>query len=160
MEPYRTEGVISWDECFMRIAKIIAQRSKDPQTQGGAIIVDSKNIALGMGYNGFPRGIDSNQLPWKRTGESELLSETKHAYVVHAEVNAIYNSNVKCEGARMYCTLFPCNECAKTIIQVGIKEIIYESDKYHDRDVWLASRKLFELAGVKTRQYEISETIK
>ena len=157
MPSYRTEGVLSWDECFMRIALIIAQRSKDPQTQGGAVIVDTKNIVLGMGYNGFPRGIDSDKLPWKRSGDSPLISETKHGYVVHAEANAIYNCNIKPEGAKMYCTLYPCNECAKTIIQSGIKEIIYLSDKYHDRDAWLASRKLFELAGVKTRQYNLKE---
>jgi dCMP deaminase len=156
METPRTSGVLSWDECFMRIAEVIAQRSKDPQTQGGAVIVDSKNVVLGMGYNGFPRGIDSDKLPWKRSGDSPVLSETKHAYIVHAEENAVYNSSMKCEGAKMYCTLYPCNECAKTIIQAGIKEIIYLSDKYHERDAWLASRKLFELAGVKTRQYTLN----
>lgn len=157
MPSYRTEGVLSWDECFMRIALIIAQRSKDPQTQGGAVIVDPKNVVLGMGYNGFPRGIDSDKLPWKRSGESEVLSETKHAYMVHAEENAVYNAHTKCEGATMYCTLYPCNECAKTIIQTGIKEIVYLSDKYHERDAWFASRKMFELAGVTTRQYIIKE---
>ncbi len=157
MEQARSAGVISWDECFMRMALLIAQRSKDPQTQSGAVIADTNNIVIGMGYNGFPRGIASDALPWKRHGDSPLTSELKHGYMVHAEENAVYNTNVKPNGARLYCTLYPCNECAKTLIQVGIKEIVYLSDKYHERDEWLASRRLFELAGVSTRQYELTE---
>lgn len=151
MQPYRTEGVISWDECFMSIAKIIAQRSKDPNTQNGATVVNENNIVLGLGYNGWPRGIDNDKLPWDREGK---LPETKYAYVVHAEENAIYNASKSTENCKIYCTLFPCNECAKTIIQNGIKEVIYESDKYHDSDICIASRKLFDLAGVKYRQYK------
>lgn len=147
----KRENYISWDECFMQIAQVMAQRSKDPSTQGGAIIVDDNNIVLGLGYNGFPRGIGDDQLPWEREGS---LLETKYAYVVHAEENAVYNSNQKVRGARIYCTLFPCNECAKTIIQNGVKEIIYLSDKYHDEPIWQASRKMLDLAGIKYRQYQ------
>jgi len=150
MEKYRTTGVLSWDECFMRIAKIIAQRSKDPNTQNGATVVNQENVVLGLGYNGWPRGIDNDKLPWEREGK---LSDTKYAYVVHAEENAVYNASKSTEKCKIYCTLFPCNECAKTIIQNGITEVIYESDKYHDSDICLASRKLFDLAGVKYRQY-------
>ena len=156
METVRTEGVISWDECFMRMARLIAQRSKDPDKQCGAVIVDDNNIVLGMGYNGFPRGIDSEALPWTRRSQSPTLLESKHAYIVHAEENAICNTNVKPQGARLYCTMFPCNECAKIIIQTGLKEVIFMSDPKHDRDIWVAARRLFELAGVKTRQYEIT----
>ena len=141
---------ISWDECFMKIAFIIADRSKDPSTQAGAVIVNEKNVVVGMGYNGWPRGIDSNELPWEREGS---LEDTKYAYVCHAEENAIYNANNWTENCKVYCTLFPCNECAKTIIQNGIKEVIYESNKYENTPAAKASRKMFELTGVKMRQY-------
>lgn len=146
----KRENYISWDECFMQIAQVIAQRSKDPSTQGGAVIVDDNNVVLGLGYNGFPRGVKDDDLPWEREGG---FLETKYAYVVHAEENAVYNSSQKVQGCKLYCTLFPCNECAKTIIQNGIKEIIYLSDKYHDEPIWQASRKMLDLAGVNCRQY-------
>ncbi len=135
----------------MRIAHTIAERSKDPSTQAGAVIADYDNIVKGLGYNGFPRGIDSDALPWERDGN---LPDTKYAYVCHAEENAIYNASSPVKGCKIYCTLFPCNECAKAIIQNGIKEVIYESDKYHDDQIWVASRKMFDLAGIKYRQYE------
>ena len=144
------ENAISWDECFMRMAHVIAERSKDPSTQAGAIIVDSNNVLIGAGYNGFPRGVDSDVFPWERTGE---LPDTKYAYVCHAEENAIYNSNTKTAGGKIYATLFPCNECAKAIIQNGIKEIIFESDKYHDDKIWVASRRMLDAAGITYRQY-------
>ncbi|KKP59618.1 MAG: dCMP deaminase [Candidatus Magasanikbacteria bacterium GW2011_GWC2_34_16] len=148
---------ISWDECFMRMAHLIAERSKDPSTQAGAVIVNNKNVVVGMGYNGFPRGIESDQLPWEREGS---FLDTKYAYVCHAEENAVYNANSRStEGCVTYCTLFPCNECAKTLIQNGIKEIVYESDKYNEVDAFIASRRLLELAGIKLRQY-ISDTAK
>jgi dCMP deaminase len=129
---------------------IIAERSKDPSTQTGAVVVNEKNIVVGMGYNGWPRGIENGDLPWDREGSFE---DTKYAYVCHAEENAIYNSNNSTDGGKIYCTLFPCNECAKTIIQNGIKEVIYDSDKYSDTPASRVSRKLFKLAGVKLRQY-------
>jgi dCMP deaminase len=147
---HRTD-YISWDECFMRMAHVMADRSKDPNTQNGSVLVDASHIVVGMGYNGFPRGIANDALPWDRTGD---LPETKYAYVVHAEENAVYNANAKTEGCILYATLFPCNECAKTIIQNGIKEVVFESDKYHDEAIWQASRKLFDLAGIKYRQYK------
>ncbi|MEK7518374.1 MAG: dCMP deaminase family protein, partial [Patescibacteria group bacterium] len=123
---------ISWDECFSLMAELIAQRSKDPSTQAGSVIVNEQNVVVGMGYNGFPRGVKDEALPWERTG---TFLETKYAYVVHAEENAVYNSNAHTKGCKIYATLFPCNECAKTIIQSGITEVIYASDKYHDVDM-------------------------
>jgi len=142
---------ISWDECFMRMAHVIADRSKDPSTQAGAVVVNQKNVVVGLGYNGWPRGIDTDALPWERDGN---LYDSKYAYVVHAEENAVYNSNAQTEGCKLYCTLFPCNECVKTIIQNGITEIIFESDKYHDEEIWKVSRRLLDLAGVSYRQYK------
>lgn len=139
-----------WDETFMQMCRVIANRSKDPSTQAGSCIVNKNNIVVGLGYNGFPRGCGDGDLPWGREGG---FCETKYAYVVHAEENAIYNANSSTEGSRLYCTLFPCNECSKTIIQSGIKEIIYESDKYHEEDPWVASRKMLDIAGIRYRQY-------
>lgn len=141
---------ISWDECFMRMAHTIAERSKDPSTQAGAVVVTEDNVVVGMGYNGFPRNINSESLPWDREGDFE---NTKYAYVCHAEENSIYNANNSTKNCRIYCTLFPCNECAKTIIQNGIQEVIYECDKYAETPIVKASKKMFDLAGVKTRQY-------
>lgn len=141
---------ISWDECFMRMSHVIADRSKDPSTQAGAVVADQANVVVGLGYNGFPRGIESDQLTWEREGG---FLDTKYAYVCHGEENAIYNANKSTNGCKLYCTLFPCNECAKTIIQNGIVEVIYESDKYKNIDAFIASRRLFDAAGIKCRQY-------
>lgn len=151
--------VLSWDEYFMALAHLSAVRSKDPSTQVGAVIVDSNNRVVGLGYNGFPRGCDDIKFPWEREGE---FLDTKYAYVVHAELNAILNGNKLIENCRLYVSLFPCNECSKAIIQSGIKEIIYESDKYKDLDKFKASKKMLEAAGVKLRQleYEIDLDIK
>ncbi len=143
-------NAIAWDECFMRMTHVIAARSKDPVTQVGAVLVNEKNVVLGMGYNGFPRGVDSDKLPWEKTG---AYVDTKYAYVCHAEENAIYNASGNTEGCRLYSNLFPCNECAKAIIQKGVREIIYENDKYRDMDACVAARRLFDAAGVKCRQY-------
>lgn len=151
--------VLNWDEYFMSLAHLSAVRSKDPSTQVGAVIVDSNNRVVGLGYNGFPRGCDDNKFSWEREGE---YLDTKYAYVVHAELNAILNANKLIENCRLYVSLFPCNECSKAIIQSGIKEIIYESDKYKDLDQFKASKKMLEAAGVKLRQldYEIDLNIK
>ncbi|RJO58971.1 cytidine deaminase [Candidatus Parcubacteria bacterium] len=146
----KRENYLSWDECFMLMAELISQRSKDPNTQAGSVIVDQNNIIIGLGYNGFPRSVSDEELPWEREGK---FLETKYAYVVHAEENAIYNTNKSTRGCKMYATLFPCNECVKTIIQNGITEIIFASDKYHDQDIWIAARKMLDLAGIKYRQY-------
>lgn len=141
---------ISWDECFIRMAHVIADRSQDPSTQTGAIVVTNDNVVVGAGYNGWPRGIKTEDLPWERDGSYE---DTKYAYVCHSEENAVYNANTSTKGCKIYCTLFPCNECAKTLIQNGIKEIIYESDKYGDLPAWKASKKMLKLAKVPFRQY-------
>lgn len=147
---------ISWDECFMHMAHLIAQRSKDPVTQAGAVIVNERQVVMGMGYNGWPRGIAADALPWDREGQP---AKTKYAYIVHAEENAVYNTSLLPRGCRIYCTLFPCGECAKTIIQTGITEVIYDADKYHDQDLWVASRKMFDLAGVTYRHFKPTLTL-
>jgi dCMP deaminase len=139
---------ISWDEYFMGVAILAANRSKDPNTQVGACIVDGNNIILSTGYNGFPFGCSDDDYSWERSG-----SDTKYQYVVHAELNAILNaSGKKLAGSTLYVGLFPCNECAKAIIQSGIKEVIYLSDKYHGTPAMEASRKMLNAAGVKVRQ--------
>ena len=139
---------ISWDEYFMGIAMLAARRSKDPNTQVGACIVSQDNIIISTGYNGMPKGCSDDEFPWDRTGE-----ETKYPYVVHAELNAILNANGRdLRGSRIYVALFPCNECAKAIIQAGIREVVYLSDKYHDTPSVIASRKMLDSAGVKVRQ--------
>lgn len=140
---------ISWDEYFMGIALLSAKRSKDPNTQVGACIVDRDNKIVGIGYNGFPIGCSDDNLPWAREGSA---NETKYPYVVHAEANAILNSTKDIHGARIYVDLFPCNECAKLIIQSGIKEVVYLSDKYKESDTVKASRRMFQMAGIRERQ--------
>lgn len=132
------------------MARTIAKRSKDPNTSTGACIVNKDNVIIGLGYNGFPRGCSDDYLPWNREGG---FCETKYAYVVHSEANAVLNSNTEVKGAKIYCTLFPCNECVKILIQAGIAEIIYEHDKYHDTDIWKAARIMLNMAGVKYRQF-------
>ena len=146
----KRQNYYSWGEAFIQMCRIIAQRSKDPNTQTGACIVSQKNIIISFGYNGFPRGCNDDVLPWDREGE---FAKTKYPYVVHAEENAVLNAPCSTEGAKMYCSLFPCNECTKVIIQKGIQEIIYESDKYHDAKEYIASRKMLNMAGIKYRQY-------
>jgi len=140
---------ISWDEYFMGVAMLSSMRSKDDTSQVGACIVNPKNRIVGIGYNGFPIGCEDDQFPWEREGD---YLETKYPYVVHAEPNAILNSSVDLEGCRMYVTLFPCNECAKLIIQSGIREVVYLSDKYAGSDSDIAAKRLFSASGVKTRK--------
>ena len=133
----------------MGVALLAAKRSKDPSTQVGACIVDQNNVILSTGYNGFPAGCSDDEYPWERTGE-----DTKYAYVVHAELNAILNSGGKdLKGAKLYVALFPCNECAKAIIQSGISEVIYLSDKYSRESSTIASKRMMQSAGVKTRRF-------
>jgi dCMP deaminase len=146
----KREDYISWNDYFMSIALLSAQRSKDPSTQVGACIVDLNYKVVGIGYNGFPMGCNDEDLPWEREGEP---LETKYPYVVHSEINAIHNSTGSLKDAVIYCTLFPCNECTKSIIQTGIKGIIYLSDKYHDTDSHIASRKMLNLANIKYAKY-------
>ena len=145
---------ISWDEYFMGVAQLSAMRSKDPNTQVGACIVSQDNKILSMGYNGFPIGCSDDDYPWAREGE-EL--ERKYVYTVHSELNAILNyRGGSLEGSKIYVTLFPCNECAKAIIQAGIKELIYDDDKYANTVSVIASKRMLESAGVKLKRYQRS----
>jgi dCMP deaminase len=145
----KRKNYISWDEYFMGVADLSSKRSKDETSQVGACIVNEKNHIVGIGYNGFPIGCSDDELPWEREG---TFLQTKYAYVVHAEANAILNANAKLDDSRIFVTLFPCNECAKLIIQSGIKEVIYLEDKYPDMDMTKASKKLFDMAGIGYRQ--------
>ena len=139
---------ISWDEYFMGVAKLAAHRSKDPSTQVGACIVSPDDIIISTGYNGMPKGCSDDEFPWGREG-----AETKYPYVVHAELNAILNANGRdLRGSRVYVALFPCNECAKAIIQSGVKEVVYLSDKYANTPGTLASKRMLAAAGVKCTQ--------
>jgi len=145
---------ISWDEYFMGVAILSAQRSKDPSTQVGACIVNNQNRIVGVGYNGFPRGCSDDDFPWAREGNT---LDTKYTYVAHAELNAVLNATEKLHGCRIFVALFPCNECAKVIIQSGISEVIYLSDKYAQTDGVKASKKMFDSAGVKYTQLNPSK---
>ena len=145
----KRQDYISWDEYFMGIAMLAARRSKDPNTQVGACIVSPENIIISTGYNGMPKGCSDDLYPWAREGE-----QTKYPYVVHAELNAILNANGRdLRGSRLYVALFPCNECAKAIIQSGISEVVYYGDKYHDSDSSVAARFMFKKAGVRLTAY-------
>lgn len=147
-----TKNIISWTQYFMGIAKLSAYRSKDPNTKVGACIVNSDNRIVGVGYNGLPWGCEDEQFPWKvRDGE---LYDTKYPYVVHAELNAILNSTQSLQGCRIYVSLFPCHECVKAIIQSGIKEIIYEDEKYSGTQSDRAAKRMLDAAGVKYTKVE------
>ncbi len=147
----KREGYISWDEYFMGVAELSAMRSKDPHTQVGCCIVSEDHKILSMGYNGFPRGCSDDDFPWKREGPP---LENKYFYTTHSELNAILNyRGGSLEGASLYVTLFPCNECAKAIIQAGIREIVYDSDKYENEPSTIASKRMLKAAGVSIRKY-------
>ncbi len=151
----KRNGYISWDQYFMGVALLAAMRSKDPNTQVGACIVDRSNHILSTGYNGFPNGCSDDEFPWGREG---AMLESKYPFVVHAELNAILNARGKdLTGSRIYVALFPCNECAKAIIQSGISEVIYLSDKYAATDATLASKRMLQSAGVKLTQVEFDQ---
>ncbi|CAK9199930.1 unnamed protein product [Sphagnum troendelagicum] len=161
--PSKREGYLSWDDYFMSIAFLSAKRSKDPNRQVGACIVSQDRVILGIGYNGFPRGCSDDELPWAKVSVHGDPLETKYPYVCHAEVNAILNKNhASAAGQRLYVTLFPCNECAKVIIQAGIAEVVYFADKGVHTDnkiggnetAYVASRKLLAMAGVKVWQHQ------
>jgi dCMP deaminase len=141
---------LSWDDYFMAVALLSAQRSKDPNTQVGACIVNGQKRIVGVGYNGFPTGCSDDNLPWCREGD---FLDTKYPYVCHAELNAILNSVPgNLAGCTIYTALFPCNECAKVVIQAGIREVVYLSDKYADTDSVRAARRMLDQAGVVYRQ--------
>ena len=148
----KRQDYISWDEYFMGIAMLSAQRSKDSNTQVGACIVSREKKILSLGYNGMPTGCNDDEMPWAREGDA---INTKYMYVCHAELNAILNrGDVSLANSILYVTLFPCNECAKAIIQSGIKEIVYMSDKYANQANTIVSKRLFDMVGIKYRQYE------
>ncbi|MDO4554743.1 MAG: dCMP deaminase family protein [Lachnospiraceae bacterium] len=148
----KRQDYLTWDQYFMGIAMLSAQRSKDNNTQVGACIVNGENKILSMGYNGMPTGCSDDIMPWEREGEP---LKTKYLYVCHAELNAILNyGGGSLKGARIYTTLFPCNECTKAIIQSGIREVIYLSDKYADSDSTQAAKRMFDLTKVTYRAYE------
>ena len=150
----KREDYISWDEYFMGVAALAGMRSKDPNTQVGACIVSGDNKILSMGYNGFPRGCSDEEFPWEREGD---MLDTKYPFVTHSELNAILNyRGGSLDGTKLYVSLFPCNECAKAIIQAGIKTVVYKSDKYNGTPGNLASKKMFDAAGVKYVKYSRS----
>ncbi|XP_077380783.1 deoxycytidylate deaminase isoform X2 [Festucalex cinctus] len=153
----KREDYLEWPDYFMAVAFLSAQRSKDPSSQVGACIVNQENKIVGIGYNGMPNGCDDDQLPWARSADDRL--DTKYPYVCHAELNAIMNKNsADVKGCTMYVALFPCNECAKLIIQAGIKEVVYLSDKYHHTPEMTASRRLLNMAGVQFQQFKPKRT--
>lgn len=143
---------IGWDEYFMGIAIFSAQRSKDNNTQVGACIVNDEKKIVAVGYNGMPTGCNDDEMPWEREGETSL--DTKYPFVCHAELNAILNRNsANLKGCTLYVTLFPCNECAKAIIQSGIKKVVYKSNKYADSESTKASALLLSKCGVECAEY-------
>lgn len=168
----KREDYLEWPEYFMAVAFLSAMRSKDPCTQVGACIVDSNNRIVGVGYNGMPIGCSDDTLPWGKNSSKPI--ETKYMYgkdffslitqqcddfdlnflVCHAEMNAIMNKNsADLRGCSLYVALFPCNECAKLIIQAGIKQVVYMSDKHREKPSTQASKLMFDMAGVKYNQF-------
>lgn len=150
----QNKDYLSWDEYFMGIAVLSTMRSKDPNTRVGACIVSKDNRILSIGYNGAPNGYKDNVFPWDREGDPK---DTKYFYVCHSELNAILNyggTRSDLVGSKLYVTLFPCNECAKVVVQSGIKEVIYLSDKYQGTDSTVVSKKIFDVCGVKYRQFD------
>ena len=146
----KREDYISWDEYFMGVASLAAKRSKDPNTQVGACIVSNDNKILSLGYNGMPLGCNDDEFSWDR----DVTADNKYFYIVHSELNAILNyRGGSLEGSKMYVTLFPCNECAKAIIQSGIKEVIYWQDIYKDTREVIASKRMLRTAGVQLTEY-------
>mgnify|MGYP003467322742 FL=1 len=150
----KRQGYISWDEYFMGVALLSARRSKDPSTQVGACIVNHQNKIVGAGYNGLPIGCNDDDFPWDKQG---TFLETKYPFVCHAELNAILNNiGMDLKGCKIYTALFPCNECTKAIIQAGITEVIYLSDKYAGTDAAKASKLMLDTSGVRYRKVDAS----
>ncbi|QBF34482.1 dCMP deaminase family protein [Mycoplasmopsis phocirhinis] len=147
-----------WDGYFMALAKISAMRSKDPNTKVGACIIDGDKKVIGLGYNGMPGGID-DAFPWTRNSIDNNISKTKYPYVVHAEINAIINAFGKTKNAILYTSLYPCSNCAKTIVQAGIKTIIYENDKYHNTEDAKIARYILQSCGIESRHLALQTSI-
>lgn len=148
----KREDYISWDEYFMGVSLLSCRRSKDPSTQVGACIVNSENRIMSVGYNGLPKGCSDDEYPWERKAVSQ--NETKYPFVCHAELNAILNAGGNSlKGCRIYVALFPCNECAKAIIQSGIEEVVYISDKYANTEATVASKRMLASAGVELTKF-------
>lgn len=148
---------ISWDEYFMSVAVLSSLRSKDPNTRVGACIVNADKKIVGTGYNGFPIGCSDDDLPWGREGDH---LDTKYPYVCHAELNAILNSISRdLRGCTLYVVMFPCNECAKAIIQSGIKEVVYMENKYPESDSVKASLRMLTQAGIAIRHFAKDEVL-
>lgn len=153
----KREDYLSWDEYFMSVAYLSAMRSKDPNSQVGACIVNEDKKIVGIGYNGMPIGCSDDELPWDRTAGNIL--DTKYPYVCHAELNAILNKNSSdLKNCTIYVGLFPCNECSKMIIQSGIKRVVFISDKYKDKPEFIASKRLLRMARVETKQFDTKRT--
>ena len=153
----KRENYLSWDEFFMGVSKIADGRIKDPSTIVGACIVGADNRILSIGYNGAPNGFDDDRFPWDRKADNE--NDTKYPYVCHAEANAILNypgERLGLRNSRIYVDLFPCNECAKLIVQAGIKEVVYLSDKYANEPKWIASKRIFDECNVVYRKLDDS----
>lgn len=149
----KRQDYLNWDSYFMGIALLSSMRSKDPSTSVGACIVSENNKILSLGYNGMPIGCSDDEYPWEREGHP---LDTKYLYVCHAELNALLNySGTNMKGAKVYTTLFPCNECTKALIQSGIKEVIYMSDKYADTDSVIAAKRMMDSVGIVYRSYEM-----
>ncbi|XP_065848377.1 uncharacterized protein [Euphorbia lathyris] len=156
-DPSKRKEYLSWDDYFMAIAFLSAERSKDPNRQVGACLVSQNGVILGIGYNGFPRGCSDDKLPWAKKSRTNNPLETKYPYVCHAEVNAILNTNhASAAGQKLYVTMFPCNECAKIIIQSGVSEVIYFVEKKlsNSDTAYIASHKLLTMAGIKVRKHQ------
>lgn len=149
----KRKNYISWDQYFMGVAMLSAERSKDPNTQVGACIVDCNHHIISLGYNGAPTGYSDDLIPWdKREGDQ---FKTKYVYSCHSEMNAILNAPIGVRGMTLYVTLFPCHDCAKAIVQSGIKEIIYLDDKYEGTDSNLMSKKILDTCGILYRKYQV-----
>lgn len=142
---------MTWDQYFISMAVLVGQKSKDPNTKVGAVVVDTRNCVIGVGFNGPPQGIDDANIPWAREGEP---LKTKYLYICHAESNCLdFCDRTRLNGGKLFVSLFPCSDCAKRIIQARLSEVIYLSDKYHNTDSCIASRRMFDWAGIKYRQY-------
>lgn len=134
------DKIPNWSEYFMAIARTVSIRSKDPNTKVGAVLVDKDNRIIGTGYNGFPQAMIETPELWQRP--------IKYEYVVHAEVNCILHSTSNTKNSSLFVTMYPCKDCAKLIVNAGVKRIIYADDKYKNE----ISEHIFNSCGINVRQ--------